>query len=362
MKYPFLELGSANEPYNDALTQAAARVIASGRYIGGAEVETLERNLCSLTGCSHAVAVSNGLDALRLVLTAWRELGMLREGDEVIIPSNSFIASALAADQAGLKLKFAEPDPQTHNIDWDRIQPSGRTRVIMPVDLYGRMCSVPERFRRDFLILEDACQAIGATGAGAIGHAAAFSFYPTKNVGALGDAGAVTTSDPALAEAVRALRNYGSLRQYENIYRGLNCRMDPIQAAFINVKLPHVDEENALRRSKASVYDREIVNPAVIKPEMPSEPGQHVWHQYVLRIPGGRRDEFRRFMADNGVETAVHYPTPIHLQPCYKSLLSPGLSLPIAETLCSEVVSLPIGRSTSLADAAEISQIINRFN
>lgn len=359
MKYPFLELGPSNSPYMPDLIDAATRVITSGHYIGGDEVKLFETEMAAICHTEFAIGVSNGLDALRLILLAYRELGRLQEGDEVIVPDNSFVASALATSQAGLKIRFADADPLTMNLDWTRLPLTERTRVIMPVDLYGRVCSVPEEFKRDFIIVEDACQSIGARGAGRTGHAAAFSFYPTKNVGALGDAGAVTTDDGELAEVIRALRNYGSLRQYENIYQGLNCRLDPIQAAFLRVKLPHVDEENAMRREKAAIYDQEIKNPLITVPQMPSDTAQHVWHQYVVRVADGRRDEFRTFMADHGVGTGIHYPTPIHRQPCYREYAS--LELPIADRLCAEVVSLPISRATSADDVREISRIINQF-
>lgn len=359
MKYPFLELGPSNSPYMRDLVDAATRVITSGHYIGGDEVTMFETEMAAICHTGFAVGVSNGLDALRLILLAYRELGRLQENDEVIVPDNSFVASALATSQAGLKIRFADADPITMNLDWTRLPLTERTRVIMPIDLYGRVCAVPEEFKRDFIIVEDACQAIGARDAGRTGHAAAFSFYPTKNVGALGDAGAVTTDDAELAEVIRALRNYGSLRQYENIYQGLNCRLDPIQAAFLRVKLPHVDEENAMRREKAAIYDQEIKNPLIVVPQMPSDPAQHVWHQYVVRVADGRRDEFRAFMADRGVGTGIHYPTPIHRQPCYREYAS--LELPIADRLCAEVVSLPISRATSVDDVREISRIINQF-
>ena len=361
LKYPFLDLLSDNAPYLDELEQAALRVIRSGRYIGGEEVGTFEAELAACVGVKHCVGVSNGLDAIRLIFRAYIELGKLREGDEVITASNNYIAGILAATDCGLRPVFVEPDPTTLNLDPARVAASvsGRTRAIMPVDLYGRVCAVPDEFKRDFIIVEDACQSIGARNAGRTGHAAAFSFYPTKNVGAIGDAGAVTTDDAELAEVVRALRNYGSLKQYENIYKGLNCRLDPIQAAFLRVKLPHIDEENAMRREKAAIYDQEINNPLIALPQMPSEPTEHVWHQYIIRVAGGRRDEFRAFLADRGVGTGIHYPTPIHRQPCYREYASS--EFPIAERLCAEVVSLPISRATSPDDVREISRIINQF-
>ncbi|MDE7110488.1 MAG: DegT/DnrJ/EryC1/StrS family aminotransferase [Muribaculaceae bacterium] len=362
MKYPFLDLRADNEPYLDALEAAAVRVVRSGRYIGGEEVSSFEAELAAYVGADHCVGVSNGLDAIRLIFRAHIELGRLREGDEVITSSNNYIAGVLAVTACGLRPVFVEPDPATFNLDPARIEAAvtERTRAIMPVDLYGRTSLLPEEFRQRFIVVEDVAQAIGARGAGQTGHAAAFSFYPTKNLGAIGDAGAVTTNDAEIAEAIRALRNYGSLKQYDNIYQGLNCRLDPIQAAFLRVKLPLTDAENALRRKKAAIYDREICNQRVIKPQMPAEQTEHVWHQYVLRIPEGRRDEFRAFMSANGVGTGIHYPTPVHRQPCYSEFSS--IELPIADRLCDEVVSLPISRATSIEAVSEISRIINQFS
>ena len=361
LKYPFLDLRGDNEPYLNDLEEAAIRVIRSGRYIGGDEVSSLEAELAAYIGAKHCVGVSNGLDAIRLIFRAYIELGKLHEGDEVITSSNNYIAGILAATDCGLRPVFVEPDPATFNLDPTRVEAAvtERTRAIMPVDLYGRTSCLPKELTQRFIVVEDVAQAIGARGAGRTGHAAAFSFYPTKNLGALGDAGAVTTDNAELAEAVRALRNYGSLRQYENIYKGLNCRLDPIQAAFLRVKLPYVDEENAMRREKAAVYNQEIKNPLITVPQIPSDPAQHVWHQYVVRVADGRRDEFRTFLADRGVGTGIHYPTPIHRQPCYREYAS--LDLPIADRLCAEVVSLPISRATSVSDVMEISRIINQF-
>jgi dTDP-4-amino-4,6-dideoxygalactose transaminase len=253
------------------------------------------------------------------------------------------------------------------NMDTDTVEAAitPRTRAIMPVHLYGRVCYdetlAVVASAHSLKIIEDSAQAIGAAWhgrmAGALGDAAGFSFYPVKNIGALGDAGAVTTSDAELAAAVRTLRDYGADSKYHHIYRGLNCRLDPIQAAILRVKLPYLAAESAYRRTLASAYDRAIVNQAVIKPQMPGDSGEHVWHQYVVRVPN--RDKFREYMAEHGVETAIHYPKPVHHQPCYDSLSS--MSLPVAEQLCAEVVSLPIARCTTPVDAGAIADIINQF-
>ncbi len=284
VKYPFLELGTVNAPYFDELEEAVVRVVRSGRYIGGKEVEVFEADLCALTGAPFAVGVSNGLDALRLILRGYVAMGEMQPGDEVIVPANTYIASVLAISDAGLTPVLAEPDVATSNLDTTLLERylTPRTRAVMPVHLYGRVCW-DERLKifaetHGLKVIEDNAQAIGAVApvgglygrnvTGALGDAAAFSFYPTKNVGALGDAGAVTTRDGRLAAAVRALANYGSDRRYHNVYKGFNCRLDPMQAAVIRVKLAHVAEENALRRAIARVYVGGVSNQAVRLPQL----------------------------------------------------------------------------------------------
>lgn len=373
IKYPFLDLRRVNEPFLPAIRRAMERVLADGRYIGGREVEAFEDELAAFTGTRHAVGVSNGLDAIRLILRSYMELGRLHAGDEVIVPSNTFIASVLPVTDCGLIPVFAEPDPATHNLDSKAVEAAitPRTRAIISVHLYGRI-SYSEHLagiaaRHGLLLIEDSAQAIGALSpipgrsgsrrAGALGDAAAFSFYPTKNTGALGDAGAVTTDDDELARTVRMLRNYGSEHTYHNELTGLNCRLDSLQAAILREKLPYTDSVNIARRELAAIYSAEICNPHVI---LPADAGEDcVWHQYVIRVPLNR-DAFRRFLLDNGVETSVHYPTPPHRQPCYARYA--GLHLPVAERLAAEVVSLPIApQCTSHGDAREIAAIINSY-
>lgn len=371
VKYPFLDLKKTNEPYFKPLKEVAARVIESGYYIGGAEVEALEQEMAAVAGTPYAVGVSNGLDALRLIFRAYIELGRLSPGDEVIVPADTYIASILAVTDNGLKPVFVEPSINTYNLDTALIEQAitTRTRAILPVHLYGRLCW--DETLRDLaqkhglIVVEDVAQAIGATSwiaglygssrAGGLGDAGAFSFYPTKNVGALGDAGCVATHDQQLADAVRALRNYGSDRQYHNIYAGWNCRLDPMQAALLRVKLPFVDQENAHRTYVARAYDLFIHNSRVAKPQFGS--GDNVWHQYVVRVDD--RDAFRKYLLDNGVETAVHYPLAPHRQPCYQEYAD--LHLPIADEIARTVVSLPINSGVSVNDARAIAKIINRY-
>jgi len=373
MKYPFLNLADVNRPYMDEMIEAASRVIRSGRYIGGEEVEAFENRLAEMTGTKYAIGVSNGLDALRLILRAYVELGQMRPGDEVLVPANTYIASVLAISDAGLKPVPVDVDVRTMNLDTTRLEEAitPRTRAIMTVHLYGRVAwdkTLAETARRHGLkVIEDCAQSIGARAtypginggvhAGALGDAGAFSFYPTKNVGALGDAGAVTTDAHELAMTVRALANYGSDRRYHNIYCGFNCRLDPIQAAMLNVKLPHTDDENADRFARALAYSRTIRNPLVVTPLMSKEVTDNVWHQYVIRVLDGKRDLMQARLAEAGVGTDIHYATPPHMQPCYEGLVHG--SLPVTEALAEEILSLPIGSGTSVKDAADIAEIIN---
>lgn len=375
MKYPFLDLGAVNAPYADELVKAAERVVRSGRYVGGEEVERLESMLSGMTGAPYIIGVSNGLDALRLILKGYVALGVMKNGDEVIVPGNTYVASLLAITDAGLKPVPVDADIQTMNIDSQLVEKAvtPKTKAIMTVHLYGRvawdntLADIAKRY--GLKVIEDNAQGIGgiATTAGlygsrrtgSLGDAAAFSFYPTKNVGALGDAGAVATHDKELAMTVRALANYGSDRRYHNIYLGYNCRLDPMQAAMLTVKLPHTDRENADRFERAVTYSRNIQRPDVVTPMMSETVTDNVWHQYVLRVTNGKRAEFISRLAENGVGTDIHYATPPHRQPCYAGL--PHSALPVTELLANEVVSLPIATGTSVKDAAEISEIINRL-
>lgn len=370
--YPFLNLATINERYNVAIKEAVNRVIDSGSYIGGPEVEQFEQNLSTLCNTPYGIGVSTGLDAIRLILRGYIELGIMQPNDEIIVPADTFIASVLAITENNLKPIFVDPDILTYNINGDIIEQAitPRTRAIMLVHLYGRIAwdekIIAIAKKHNLKIIEDNAQAIGATAttdglygsrtSGSLGDAAAISFYPTKNIGALGDAGAIVTHDKELAQAVTALRNYGSTRQYHNIYQGLNCRLDPIQAAILNVKLPYTNDENKYRQAIADIYDSEIKNDAIIKPLKRTD-NEVVWHQYVIRT--ANRDGFRAYMHEHGVETAIHYPIPPHLQPCYSQYNH--LSLPIAKKIANEVVSLPITRCTSIQDAIEISNIINNY-
>ena len=377
-RFPFLDLGEINRGYYSGLCEAAERVIASGGYIGGEEVETLECEMAEMCRAPYAVGVSNGLDALRLIMTAWVETGLLSRGDGVIVAANTYIASILAIIHSGLRPVLVDPDEKTFNLSAEGVEKACMAdegvKAVMPVHLYGRGAWDKDLreivTRKELLVIEDAAQAIGAISpgpglfgsrhAGALGHAGAFSFYPTKNIGALGDGGIVVTHSKRIADTVRALANYGKTSQYHNEYVGFNCRLDPLQAAMLRVKLGDARNVNARRFERAVAYNNVISHPLVIKPEITPQVTDQVWHQYVVRILEGRRDRMRLYLADNGVETALHYPVPPHCQPCLRSLLhSP---LPVTEKLASEILSLPISDCTPVADAAAIGRIINSFN
>lgn len=377
-RFPFLDLGEINRGYYSGLCEAAERVIASGRYIGGEEVERLECEMAEMCRAPYAVGVSNGLDALRLIMTAWVETGLLSRDDGVIVAANTYIASILAIIHSGLRPVLVDPDEKTFNLSAEGVEKAcladGGAKAVMPVHLYGRVAWDKDLreivTRKELLVIEDAAQAIGAIApgpglfgsrhAGALGHAGAFSFYPTKNIGALGDGGIVVTHSKRIADTVRALANYGKTFQFRNEYAGFNCRLDPLQAAMLRVKLGDTRNVNARRFERAVAYNNVISHPLVIKPEITPQVTDQVWHQYVVRILEGRRDRMRLYLADNGVETARHYPVPPHCQPCLRSL--PHSPLPVTEKLASEILSLPISDCTPVADAAAIGRIINSFN
>lgn len=372
-QYPFCDLKLANGPLEEELKQAACRVIESGRYLRGEQTELLEREVAQVCQVKHCVAVSNGLDALRLILRAYIEMDVLHPEDKVIVPANTYVASVLAITDNHLEPCLIDIDPVTMNLDTRLLEShlSPRVKAIMPVHLYGTPCCdrmlIDIASHYNLRIIEDNAQAIGARSAvpgvngthftGSLGHAAGISFYPTKNVGALGDAGAVVTDDDELAAVVRALANYGSDRRYHNIYRGLNCRIDEIQAAMLRVKLRHLEQEIARRQAIAAAYNEAITHPQVTTPAI-IDGTRQVWHQYVIRC--NERDRLREYLADNGVGTDIHYATPPHLQPCYNRYRS--LKLEQTTALASEAVSLPIAHPVTVDDAREIASVINRFS
>lgn len=363
---PFLDLKAINAQYRDELVDACARVIDSGWYIGGSELEQFEQQFANYCGTKYAIGVANGLDALILTLRAWKELGKLKEGDEVIVPSNTYIASILAISANNLTPVLVEPCVDSLNIDPKKVEAAitGKTKAILPVHLYGQLADMPAIMdiakRYNLLVLEDSAQAHGACldgkKAGSWGDASGFSFYPGKNLGALGDAGAITTSDKELADTLRALRNYGSHEKYKNLFQGVNSRLDEIQAAMLNVKLSYLENEIAHRRKVANTYLEGINNKAIILPTKEHD-SAHVWHVFVIRCE--RRDELQKYLADNGVQTLIHYPIPPHQQPAYKEWNE--LSYPISEKIHAEVLSFPIGPTMSMEDVNIVIQICNEF-
>ncbi|HBC3535311.1 TPA: DegT/DnrJ/EryC1/StrS family aminotransferase [Vibrio vulnificus] len=366
MNVNFLELKRLNAEYEDELKQACARVIDSGWYILGRETEKFEQEFADYCGVKHCIGVANGLDALTLTLKAWRELGKLQKGDEVIVPGNTYIASVLAVTEAELVPVFVEPNAQTHNICPEATEAAitEKTKVILPVHLYGQLADMPSikalSAKYNLLVLEDSAQSHGAMRdgikSGAWGDASGFSFYPGKNLGALGDGGAITTNDDELAETLRALRNYGSHVKYQNLYQGMNSRLDEIQSAMLSVKLKYLPEQTQARQQLAEYYLNEIRNPLVMLPEMAAKDA-HVWHLFVVRT--SYRDALVKHLLDQGIQTQVHYPIAPHKQQAYKEFSH--LSLPLTEQLQDEVLSLPMSPYFSDKERQEVVDAINSF-
>ncbi|WP_375448181.1 DegT/DnrJ/EryC1/StrS family aminotransferase [uncultured Fibrella sp.] len=360
---PFLDLGRINAPHQVRIRAAVERVVASGWYVLGPEVAAFEEAFARYVGVSHCIGVANGLEALTLVLKAWA----FPAGSEVIVPSNAYIASVLAITQAGLIPVLVEPDPRTYTLDPARLNAvlTPNTRAILPVHLYGRVTNMAPLLafaeKYDLRVLEDAAQAHGATylskQAGAWGHAAGFSFYPTKNLGALGDAGAITTNDAQLAAQLRMWRNYGSAQKYHNDVPGHNSRLDELQAAILSEKLPFLNHENARRRQIARRYVAELTLPGLMLPPADAIE-QDVWHLFVIRHP--QRDAFRDYLRAQGIGTDVHYPVPPHRQVAYAGQW-PADAFPIADLLHQQVVSLPLNPAMTDDDVSRVIAVVNGF-
>lgn len=370
----FLDLQKINAQYATELKQAAVEVIDSGWYISGERVKLFETNLASYIGVKHAIGVGNGLDALRLILKAYIEMGLMQEGDEVIVPANTYIATILAITDNRLKPVLVEPDIKTYNLDILLVEKhiTPRTRAIMVVHLYGQICWSEElqaiANRNNLKIIEDNAQAIGAIWngkrSGSLGDAAGFSFYPGKNLGALGDSGAVTTNDDELARVVRALANYGSTKKYVNDYQGLNSRLDEIQAAFLDIKLKYLDTENQRRREIAQYYCENIKNPSIHLPNSNNyslftnnSSLAHVWHLFIIRTTN--RDKLQSYFAENGIQTLIHYPIPPHKQMAYKEWNT--LHFPITEKITNDVLSLPVNPVMTNLEIMVMIDKINNF-
>ena len=363
---PFLNLQAINAIYQNDLIEASTRVIKSGRYIMGQETEAFENNFASYCDVSFCIGVGNGLDALTLILHAYKELGIFQDGDEIIVPANTYIASVLAITNSNLVPILVEPELDSYNIDPHKIQAAitSKTKAILPVHLYGKVVNIDAiqtiAHQHNLKIIEDSAQAHGAyhntKRTGSLGDASGFSFYPGKNLGGLGDGGAITTNDIALANTIRAIRNYGSNTKYKHLYKGVNSRLDEIQAAVLNVKLHYLDKEIAKRQKIANYYRENISNPKVILPIVHLT-SSHVWHLFVIRTP--YREQFMKYLYANGIETMMHYPIPIHHQKAYREFSQ--LKLPITEKIHKEVVSLPLNPILKFHEVKYIVEVINSF-
>lgn len=364
---PFLSLKDVTALYEAEINEAVARVVHSGWYLQGPENEAFEKNYSQFIGAKYTIGCANGLDALIWIFRAYIEMGVMKPGDEVIVPANTYIATILAITENGLVPVLVEPDINTLQIDDSLIEEAitPRTRAITIVHLYGRLAWTEKIAhlckKHNLKLIEDnaqahGCQAPDGRVTGSLGDAAGHSFYPGKNLGALGDGGAVTTNDSELARVVRTLANYGSSRKYVFDYTGRNSRLDEIQAAVLNVKLRHLADANNARKAIAARYIKGIKNPLIAMPvTLPAE--QNVFHLFPVLCE--RRDELQAYLRENGVQTIIHYPIPPHKQACYKEWN--GMSLPVTEAIHARELSLPIGPAISIEDADRVVEIINNF-
>jgi len=369
---PFLDLKGINAQYRAELIEACTRVIDNGWYIQGHECKEFEKEFAKYCGTKYCIGVANGLDALILILRAYKEIGIMHDGDEIIVPSNTYIASILAISQNNLVPVLVEPDINTYLVNPSKIEEkiSDKTKAILPVHLYGQTCQMDQinqiAKKYNLKVIEDSAQSHGAyfgdKRCGNLGDASGFSFYPGKNLGALGDGGAVTTNDDELAQTIRALGNYGSFKKYENLYKGVNSRLDEIQAAMLRVKLRYLDNEIEKRRDIAKYYLENIKNDGIILPIHNSgfniqNYQNHVWHLFVIRT--NKRDKFQQYLYENGIQTLIHYPVPPHHQMAYKEWNRYNYC--ISEQIHSEILSLPICGVQTIENTQKIVQIINTF-
>jgi len=370
----FLDLKSLNKTLREELVEAATRVIDSGWYIQGEHLKRFEDEFAAYTGASQSVGVANGLDALTLTIRAWKELGKLKDHDEVIVPANTYIATLLAVTENNLKPILVEPDEDTYNLCPKNVERAltEKTRLILPVHLYGQLADMPAinaiAKRENLLVLEDSAQAHGAQiegrSAGNWGDASGFSFYPGKNLGALGDAGAITSSDAELVSMVQALRNYGSHEKYKNLVQGVNSRLDEIQAAMLSVKLKYLEAQTEARRRVAATYMAGINNPWIKLPlsgdvDVMSH-NSHVWHLFVVRSE--HREKLQRHLGASGVQTLIHYPIPPHQQQAYVGADFYNKSFPLTERIHHEVLSLPMSPVMTDAEIDGVVEACNSFS
>ena len=359
---PFLDLKAINARYKDEIKARIDGVLDSGWYLLGEQNKQFESNFAAYCGARYCIGCANGLDALRLIIKAYG----FGKGDEIIAPANTYIASILAITDNGCSPVLVEPDLDTYNINPDlmEVKITDKTKAILVVHLYGQAVKMDKIWalakKYNLKIIEDSAQAHGAyyndKRVGSLGDASGFSFYPGKNLGALGDGGAVTTNDEELAQKIRALANYGSHKKYENIYQGLNSRLDEIQAAVLDVKLKYLDSDNAKRKEIAQYYLQNIKNTLISLPQTYSE-NSHVWHVFVARVKD--RARFQSYLNDNGIQTIIHYPIPPHKQECYKELNH--LSFKITEQIHSEIISIPISPVMSDNEIQKVVEVINSY-
>jgi dTDP-4-amino-4,6-dideoxygalactose transaminase len=363
----FLDLQKITSSYEPELSETIKKVVNSGWYLLGEELKNFENKFAEYCGVKHCIGAANGLDALRLIFRAYIEMGTMEEGDEVIVPANTYIASILAVSENRLKPVLVEPDIITYNIDSNKIESAitSKTKAILIVHLYGQ-CAYNEKIREladkySLKVIEDSAQAHGAKckgkRVGSLGDASGFSFYPGKNLGALGDAGAVTTSDEELAQVVRSIANYGSSKKYVNTYKGLNSRLDELQAAILNVKLKYLDRDNTKRREISKIYRSEIKNTNIILPVPLNEDG-HVWHIFAIRT--GSRDLLQTYLREKGVQTLIHYPIPPHKQVAYKEWSD--VKLPITEKIHKEILSLPMSQVMTANEIEMVVDLLGKFS
>ncbi|MFC4739762.1 DegT/DnrJ/EryC1/StrS family aminotransferase [Flavobacterium ponti] len=363
----FLDLQKINAQYQDEFHQKMQLVLDKGWFVLGDEVKQFEANFANYTNSKYCIGVGNGLDAIVLIFKAYIQLGLMQKGDEVIVPSNTYIASILGVLQADLVPVFVEPKLETFNINPDLISEkiTSKTRVILPVHLYGQLCEMDKIFeiakQHNLIVVEDAAQSHGAilefrNQNLEVRNAQAYSFYPGKNLGALGDAGAITTNDEELAKVLFSLRNYGSEKKYHNEFIGVNSRLDEIQAAFLNVKLPFLNEENNNRKEIANRYLSEIKNDKIILPYWDFS-NNHVFHLFVIRTEN--REVLQDYLKKNEVETMIHYPIPPHKQKAFEAWNN--LSFPISEKIHDEVLSLPISPIMTDDEVSKVIQVLNQY-
>ncbi len=361
---PFLDLKNINAQHRQELVDACANVIDSGWYIQGGECREFEKEFAQYCGTKYAIGVANGLDALTLILRAYKELGIISDADEVIVPSNTYIASILAISENNLMPILVEPDLATYLIEPKKIEEkiTEKTKAIMPVHLYGQTCDMDSinnlAKKYNLKVIEDSAQSHGAyyrdKRSGNLGDASGFSFYPGKNLGALGDGGAVTTNDKILAKTIRALGNYGSHKKYKNQYKGVNSRLDEIQAAMLRVKLRYLDGEIKKRKNIAKYYLENIDNDNIILPTITTD---SVWHLFVIRTT--KREELQKYLLNKGIQTLIHYPIPAHKQMAYQEWSNENY--PISKSIHNEVLSLPISGVQSLSETKFIVDTINDY-